>query len=196
MTTQTILKIDASMRKDGSYSRQLTSALVDQLQQKTPGASVVTRDLSDTAIPYVNEEWIGANFTPDESRTTAQQAELSLSDALVEELKAADVIVIGVPVYNFSIPAALKAWVDMIARARLTFKYTENGPVGLLAGKKAILAVASGGTEVGSDIDFATPYLRHILGFVGITDVTTVSADLLMADAGRFETALESIRAA
>ena len=98
------------------------------------------------------------------------------------ELKAADVVVIGMPVYNFGIPAALKAWVDLIARARVTFRYAESGPEGLLTGKRAIVVAASGGTPVDSEIDFATPYLRHALGFVGITDVEVVAADRLMLD--------------
>jgi len=102
---------------------------------------------------------------------------LGYSDELVDELKNADTLVIGVPVYNFSIAATLKAWIDMIARARLTFRYTENGPVGLLEGKKAYLVVATGGVPVGSPMDFATPYLRHALSFVGIIDVEIVAAD-------------------
>ena len=108
---------------------------------------------------------------------------LALSNALVAELQAADVIVIGAPVYNFGVPAAFKAWIDQVARAGLTFKYTEYGPKGLLEGKRAIVAVASGGTEVGSDIDFATGYIRHVLGFIGIEDVVFVAADKLTVDA-------------
>ena len=97
----------------------------------------------------------------------------------MSELRDADVVVMGVPVYNFSIPAVLKAWIDMISRARLTFRYTENGPVGLLQGKKAYIVVASGGVAVGSDYDFATPYLRHALAFIGITDIEFVAAEQL-----------------
>ncbi len=134
-----------------------------------------------TAPSFVDAAWVDANFTPPEQRNEEQKAALAESDALVSELKAADVLVIGVPIYNFGIPAALKAWVDMVARARLTFRYTENGPVGLLQGKRAYLAVASGGTAVGSEIDFATGYLRHVLGFLGIDDVQIVAADRLMA---------------
>ena len=103
-----------------------------------------------------------------------------MSGALIEEIKAADVIVIGVPIYNFGVPASLKAWVDQIARAGVTFRYTENGPQGLLDGKRAIIALASGGTAIGSDIDFASDYLRHIMGFIGITEVEIVAADQMM----------------
>ncbi|MEL6997732.1 MAG: NAD(P)H-dependent oxidoreductase [Pseudomonadota bacterium] len=173
-----VLRVDGSMRSAGSTTRTLTDRVIDKLAP----AHVVTRDLAD-GIPFVSEDWINANFTDPAERTDAQRATLALSDSLVAELRAADVLVIGMPIYNFGIPAALKAWIDMIARARETFKYTETGPVGLLDGKRAIIVAASGGTEVDSGIDFATPYLRHALGFVGIDDVTVVSADRQMVDA-------------
>lgn len=175
--TQTILQIDASARTTGSTSRQLTASIVETL-----GGEVIRRDLT-TPIPQIDETWVNANFTPADQRSDAQKKALALSDALVAEIKAADVIVIGVPVYNFGVPAALKAWIDQIARAGLTFQYTENGPEGLLEGKRAVIALATGGTEVGSDIDFASGYMRHIMGFIGITDVEIVAADRLMADA-------------
>ncbi|MDW3183252.1 FMN-dependent NADH-azoreductase [Roseobacter sp.] len=175
--TQTILHIDASARTEGSASRHLTAAIVETL-----GGTVIRRDLTD-AIPQIDETWVNANFTASDARTDDQKTALALSDTLVEEVQAADVLVIGVPVYNFGVPAALKAWIDQIARAGLSFKYTENGPVGLLEGKRAIIALATGGTEVGSDIDFASGYMRHIMGFIGITDVEIVAADRLMADA-------------
>lgn len=180
MTTQ-ILKLDTSPRSDGSISRQLSADVVARLAQSGP-IETTERDIS-TGLPVVSSDWIGANFTPNEDRTSAQRAELALSDTLVEELKAADVLVIGLPIYNFGLPASLKAWIDLVARAGVTFRYSEAGPVGLLEGKRAIVTVASGGTEVGSDIDFATNYLRHVLGFIGITDVSFVSADRMMIDA-------------
>ena len=175
-----ILRIDASMRHEGSTTRDLTDRIIGKLSAEGP-VQVVTRDLSE-GIPFIDAAWIGANFTDPAERSDAMRARLAGSDALVAELQAADVVVIGVPVYNFGIPAALKAWVDQVARARLTFRYSENGPVGLLDGKRAILAIASGGTEVDSAIDFATPYLRHVLGFIGIHDVEIVPADRQMAD--------------
>lgn len=170
-----VLRVDASARKAGSSSRALTDALIDRL---APG-NIVSRDLSE-ALPFVTENWVGANFTDEAERTDGQKAELALSDSLVEELVAADILVIGVPIYNFGIPAALKAWIDLVARARKTFHYTVNGPEGLLKGKKAYLLMASGGTEIGSEIDFASGYLRHVLGFIGIDDVTIVAADQQM----------------
>ena len=182
MTQQkpTLLRVNASMRKQGSISRQLTDELIQSLVASRPDTQIVTRELTQ-GVSLIDEEWIGANFTGDEERSAEQRAKLAESDALVAELEAADTLVIGVPIYNFGVPAAFKAWVDMIARARKTFKYTENGPVGLLEGKKAYVVIASGGTQSGSDIDFATPYVRHVLGFVGIHDVSIIAADQLMA---------------
>ena len=177
--TQTILRIDASARKSGSISRDL----VDRIVAKASTARVITRDLADTPVPQINEDWIGANFTPADTRTEAQTETLALSDTLVAELMDADTIVIGLPIYNFGVPSALKAWIDMVARAGVTFRYSEAGPEGLLTGKRAILAVASGGTKSGSEMDFATGNIRHVLGFMGITDVTIVAADQLMIDA-------------
>lgn len=194
--TANILHIDASMRKAGSYSRQLTQKIVERLRAQAPSAQVTRRDLADSNIPFVDEAWIQANFTDDSARTAEQRDTLGLSQTLVEELQQADTIVIGTPIYNFSIPAALKAWIDLIARARLTFRYGENGPIGLLENKKVILAIASGGTVIDSDMDFATPYLRHILSFVGLKDVEVIAADLLMQDKSRFDAALSRIHAA
>jgi FMN-dependent NADH-azoreductase len=156
----------------------LTGELIDSLEAREGDIEVTRRDLSD-GIPLVDEAWISANFTPEEERTAQHREALAESDALVAELQAADVVVIGSPIYNFGVPAALKAWVDMIARARLTFRYTANGPEGLLKGKKAYVVVASGGVPVDSPVDFATPYLRQALRFVGITDVDVIAADQL-----------------
>ena len=174
-----ILHINTSARTNGSQSRELSAKLVARLRR--PETTVTHRDLGATPPPAVTEDWVNANFTPDQDRTSAQNEILALSDELIAELEAADTLVLGVPIYNFGVPAAFKAWVDMIARARKTFKYTENGPVGLLEGKKAYVIIASGGTQSGSEIDFATPYVRHVLGFVGIHDVSIIAADQLMA---------------
>ncbi|MEM7695735.1 MAG: NAD(P)H-dependent oxidoreductase [Pseudomonadota bacterium] len=174
----TLLAIHASGRHDGSLSRTLTAELIDHLADDT----VVERDVAP-GLPVVDDAWIAANFTPEEDRTAEQRHTLALSDTLVAELEAADTLIIGTPIYNFGIPAALKAWIDLIARARKTFRYTENGPVGLLQGKRAFIVVTSGGTPIDAEIDFATPYLRHALAFIGITDVTVIPADRLMADA-------------
>jgi len=176
--TTSILRIDASARRTDSVSRNLA----DRIVARFPNADVTMRDLAP-GLPLIDETWIAANFTPQDERSAEQHAILSLSDALIAELQAADTLVIGLPIYNFGVPAALKAWVDQVARAGVTFRYTADGPRGLLTGKRAIVAVASGGTEAGSEIDFATGYIRHVLGFIGITDVAFVTADRLALDA-------------
>jgi FMN-dependent NADH-azoreductase len=194
MTTQTplkILEVQASARAEGSVSRNLTTDLIGALQDRYGKAEITRRDLAQ-GLPFVDEAWVAANLTAAEERTSAQHQVLSRSDDLVAELQEADVLVIGAPMYNFSIPAVLKAWIDMIARARLTFRYTENGVEGLLKGKKAYVVVPSGGVPVGTPVDFATPYLRHALGFVGITDVEFIGAQ--GADRGNDE-ALDAARA-
>lgn len=176
--THTLLRIDASARREGSVSRDLTNRIVSHLSP----ARTITRDLA-TPLPLIDEAWVTANSTPADQRTSEQRARLALSDALIAELQAADTIVIGLPLYNFGVPAALKVWIDQVARAGVTFRYTETGPKGLLESKRAIVAFASGGTQAGSEIDFATGYIRHLLGFIGITNVTLISADRLMMDA-------------
>ncbi len=167
-----ILHINSSVRGKQSSTRTLSGEFVTALN---PGAVVVERNVA-AGIPFIDEDWVNANFTPAEDRTDEHRQKLAYSDSLVQELKEADTIVIGLPIYNFGIPASLKAWVDMIARVRLTFNYTENGPEGLLTGKHAFLVVASGGTPIGSDLDFATSYMRQALGFVGIQDITIIDA--------------------
>ena len=173
-----VLEISASGRRGNSVSRMLTGELIDSLEAREGDIELTRRDLGD-GVPLVDEAWINANFTAEEDRTVQDREVLAESDALVAELQAADVVVIGSPIYNFGVPAVLKAWVDMIARARLTFRYTANGPEGLLKGKKAYVVIASGGVPVDSPVDFATPYLRHALRFVGISDVEVIAADQL-----------------
>ena len=170
-----ILEISASGRTQGSLTRQLTGELIAGLGDRLDTANIIRRDLSG-GVSFVDEAWIAANFIAPEDRTEEQREVLAESDALVEELKAADILVIGSPIYNFGVPAVLKAWIDMIARARLTFRYTDSGPEGLLKGKKAYVVVASGGVAVDSAADFATPYLRQALRFVGIDDIEIVAA--------------------
>jgi len=172
-----ILRLDATARRAGSVTRELT----DRLIARFAGATVTTRDLAN-GMELIDETWVNANFTPAGDRDAAQRARLALSDSLVEELQAADTLVIGLPIYNFGVPASLKAWVDQVARAGVTFKYTAEGPQGLLTGKRAIVLIASGGTAMGSDADYATGYIRHVLGFIGITDVKMIAADALATD--------------
>lgn len=174
-----ILRVDGSMRTQGSQSRALTDKVIERLQAGAAQTEVTRLDLAATDLSFVDEAWISANFTDPADRSAEQKEKLAASDAFVSQVKAADTLVIGTPIYNFSVPAAVKAWIDMIARARETFRYTENGPEGLLQGKKAIIVITSGGTPVGSEIDYATDYLRHVMGFIGITDVIIVDAGRL-----------------
>ena len=184
MTTSplTVLKINSSSRNTGSVSRQMTDRLVQRLVAENTSVTVLERDVAQ-GLPTITEDWIGANFTPADARSQDQVDLLQLSDNLLAELRQADTLVIGLPIYNFGIPASLKAWIDLVCRAGETFRYTETGPEGLLTGKRAIVTVASGGVPVGSPMDHATTYLTQVLAFVGITDVTYVSATGLAMDA-------------
>jgi len=160
----------------------LSKEIVEKLSS---GQTKVTyRDVSQ-GLSFVDELMIGAYFTQKEERSEEQHQAISLSDMIVAELIAADTVVIGLPIYNFSMPAGFKTWSDLAARVGETFKYTENGPVGLLEGKKAYVAVASGGTKIGSEIDFLTPWLRHFLGFIGIYDVEIIQAEAINRDADK-----------
>jgi len=175
-----ILYITASIRSDSdSVSRGLGRRIVDGLAAKS-GASVTTRDLAANDLPYVSAERFAANLTPAAERTPEQADLAAIADTLIAELQAADTIVIAAPVYNFGPPATLKAWADLVARAGTTFQYTANGPEGLLKGKKAYLAIATGGTPVGAEFDFMSRWLTFFLGFLGITDVAIVAADGIM----------------
>ncbi|MEM9085385.1 MAG: NAD(P)H-dependent oxidoreductase [Pseudomonadota bacterium] len=177
-----ILHIKASIRGDESISNQIGQALVTSLTKG--GANVNTRDLSKNDIPLVSAPRFEANLTPAADRTPEQAELAAIADTLIAELGAADTIVFSTPIYNFGVPAVVKAWADLVARAGTTFKYTENGPVGLLEGKKAYIAAASGGTPIGADFDFMSTWLTFFLGFLGIKDVEVIAADGIMgADA-------------
>jgi FMN-dependent NADH-azoreductase len=179
-----ILHITASIRSDSdSISRWLGQRVVDGLAAKS-GAGVTTRNLAANDLPFVSAERFGANLTPAADRTPQQADLAAIADTLIAELQAADTIVIASPVYNFGPPATLKAWADLVARAGTTFRYTATGPEGLLTGKKAYITIASGGTPMGSDIDFMSRWLIFFLGFLGITDVTMVAADGIMGEDG------------
>ncbi len=172
-----ILQINGSARSEGANSTRLATDIVARLRAANPAATVVVRDLARSPAPIVDEAALGALFTPAEQRTAEQATRVAASDALIAEIQAADVVVIGVPMYNFTISAQLKNWIDAIARAGVTFRYTENGPEGLLKGKKVILAFARGGRYRGTAADTQTPYLQTVLGFVGMTDVRLVYAE-------------------
>jgi FMN-dependent NADH-azoreductase len=171
-----ILHVNASVNGENSNSRRIASKLIERIVAADPSATVVERDANDKAISALTGETVGAFYTPEDSRSDVQKEVISVSDKMVAEVQAADIVIIGAPMYNFSVPSTLKAWVDLIARVGVTFKYTENGPVGLLTGKKAYVVVATGGVPVNSPADFATPYLKQVLGFIGISDVEIIDA--------------------
>ena len=171
-----ILRVDSSAKTENSESRRLSDRIIDGLKTNGKSLDVTVRDLN-YSLPQVNISWIEANNTPSDDQTDEHKKTLALSDTLVAEIEAADTLIIGVALYNFSITASLKLWIDLVCRARKTFAYVDGSPKGLMTGKKAIICFASGGTPFESNIDFASGYLRHILGFIGITDVTFISAD-------------------
>lgn len=169
-----VLHIIASPRGNASLSRKLGDAIIGQLKLKDPDTIVRERVLSDAPYAHLEEVHIAGFFTPEEQRTAAQLEAIQNSDVAIAEIREADVLVIGVPIYNFSITSGLKAYFDHIARVQETFRYSENGPEGLVKGKKAYIAIASGGAfdnDAMRPLDFATPYVRHFLSFIGITDM-------------------------
>jgi FMN-dependent NADH-azoreductase len=159
-------------------SRRLTRHYVDEWKAQNPAGRVIERDLAADPPPFVSHAWIEASRTPADKITPEQAEILALSDALIDEVVAADEIVLGVPMHNFSIPAALKAWIDMLARAGKTFTYGASGPKGLIPAKKVVAVVSQGGTYGdGSPFDFQVPYLLKVLAFLGLTNITVVHAD-------------------
>ena len=176
-----LLYITTSINGANGISRGFGDKLAHGLAAKL-GASLTTRDLAAENLPFVSAERFSANLTPAAERTPEQADLAAIADALIAELQAADTLVIASPIYNFGAPASLKAWADLVARAGTTFQYTATGPEGLLKGKKAYLAIASGGTPVGSDFDFMSRWLTFFLGFLGITDVTIIAADGIMGE--------------
>lgn len=175
-----ILHIISSPRKGESYSIKLGNGLVEKLQAANPGSTVKVHDLTNKPFPHVEEAHLQSFFTPAESRTPEQQEAVRHSDEAIAEIMAADTIVIGAPLYNFGIPSTLKAWVDHIARAGVTFRYTADGPEGLVKGKKVYVAMSSGGIYSEgptAGYDFVAPYLKAVLGFLGMTDVTVVRVE-------------------
>jgi FMN-dependent NADH-azoreductase len=175
-----LLRIDSSARSN-SVSKQLTNRFVEKWKQEHPEGQVIERDLVATNLPFITDEWVHAAFTDPSSMTAEQKQVLSLSDALVEELVAADTIVIGAPMYNFTIPAPLKAWIDQIVRVGKTVLFGAAGPEGVLKGKKTFVVTSRGGAfRPGTPterFDYQEPYLRHIFAFIGLTDVTFIHAE-------------------
>jgi FMN-dependent NADH-azoreductase len=192
-----ILQINSSARADGSQSTALAASIVERVRASLPAktdVAVTLRDLGRTPHPVLDETALQALFTPAEQRTPEQAARVALDDALIAELQAAEIVVLGVPMYNFGVPAALKNWIDAIARAKVTFRYTEKGAEGLLTGKIVYVALTRGGMYRGTPADTQVPYLQTVLGFLGMTDVRFVYAEGLALGADAERAALASAR--
>ena len=172
-----VLIIESSARQQGSFSRQLTRQFISQWQAVRPGDQVTVRDLALNPVPHLDANLLGGWMKPEAQRSADEQASLKRSDELTEEVLGADVLVLAAPMYNFAIPSTLKAWLDHVLRAGVTFKYTETGPQGLLTGKKAYVLTARGGLYAGSTSDHQEPYLRQVLAFICIHDVTFIHAE-------------------
>lgn len=188
-----ILHIISSPKGENSYSIKLGNAVVEQVRAANPGSTVQVRDLTKTPFPHLEEATLAAFYTPASEQTQATKAALQHSDEAIAELMAADVIVIGAPLWNFSIPSVLKAWIDHIARAGITFKYSEAGAEGLVKGKTVYVAIASGGVYSSGPYqvyDFVSTYLKSVLGFMGMTDLKIFRAEGV-AYPGQAEAALQ-----
>jgi FMN-dependent NADH-azoreductase len=172
-----ILQINSSSRPAGSHSSRLAADLVEHLQAKNGKSALTLRDLGKAPLPALDEAALQALFTPADQRNAEQAARVAQDDAVIAEVQAADVVVLGVPMYNFGVPAALKNWIDAIARAGVTFKYTDKGPMGLLTGKKVYVALARGGLYRDTPADSQVPYLKTVLGFLGMTDIEFIYAE-------------------
>ena len=182
----TLLRLNSSILGADSVSRQLSDELLAGLRRRHGDLEIIERDFAAEPIPHLDGEWLGALFTPEADRSDEQQSKADYSDTLIRELQAAGLILIGLPMYNFSVPSMLKAWFDHVARAGVTFRYTDRGAEGLLRGRKAYLVTAMGGQHESGRSDFLRPYVTHMLGFLGITDVSVVTADgLSMGEAPR-----------
>lgn len=172
-----ILQINASARREGANSTRVANSIVTRLQSANPASKLTLRDLAGNPHPVLDETALGALFTPAEKRTPDQAARVALDDALISEVQAAEVIVLGVPMYNFGVPVQLKNWIDAIARNGVTFTYTETGPKGLIKDKTVYVALARGGRHRGTEADTQVPYLKTVLGFLGITNVHFIYAE-------------------
>ena len=191
---KTLLQLNTSLFADGGQSTQLTERFVAAWRAANPGAKVIVRDIGREPVPHLTAERFGAFVAPSESHTAEQQAVVKFSDALIDELRRADVIVIGLPMYNFGVPSSLKAYFDHIARAGVTFRYTPQGPVGLLTGKEAYVFATRGGAYAGTPLDTQTTYVRDFLRFIGIDNVEFVYAEGLSLGAERKDAALAEAR--
>lgn len=190
-----ILQINSSARPDASHSSRLAQAIVERIAESQGVDKLTIRDLGRNPLAELDEAALQALFTPAEQRTAEQAARVAIDDALIAEIQAADAVVLGVPMYNFGVPAQLKNWIDAISRARVTFKYTEQGAVGLLTGKKVYVALTRGGQYRNTPADTQVPYLKTVLAFLGMTDVQFVYAEGLAMGPQAEQDALASAHA-
>jgi FMN-dependent NADH-azoreductase len=192
----TLLQLNASLFSGNGQSTRLANQFVASWRNSNPDGTVSLRDLGEEPVPHLTAQRFGALIAKPEERTAEQQAVVEFSDALIDELKRADIIVIGLPLYNFGVPSTLKAYFDHIARAGITFRYTDKGAVGLVTSKKVYVFAARGGKYVGTPLDTQTSYVKDFLRFIGIEDVEFVYAEgLNMGDESR-QTALDNAQAA
>ena len=196
MKTQTLLQVTSSLFSDSGQSSRLAEAFVARWRQANPNGQVIVRDLSRDPVPHLNAERFGAFLSKPEARTLRQDAFVAYSDGLIEELRRADVIVIGLPMYNFGVPSTLKAYFDHIARAGVTFRYTDEGAVGMVTGKKAYVFATRGGKYAGTGLDLETGFVRQFLVFIGIDDVEFIYAEGLAIGDATKEAALSAAREA
>lgn len=190
-----ILQINSSARGGNSHSTRLAGEIVARLQSIQANTRLSVRDLGQTPHPALDEKALQALFTPADQRTPEQAARVALDDALIAEIQAADAVVLGVPMYNFGVTAQLKNWIDAIARAGVTFRYTDTGPEGLLKGKKVYVALTRGGQYRNTPTDSQVPYLKTVLGFLGLSDIEFVYAEGLAMGPEAEQKALASARA-
>ena len=174
-----ILKINSSIQTEKSVGRKLVDQLISKFTNNE--CKVIERDLAK-GLPLLTQDMVNAFYTPEDKHTDYQKEQVVTSNLLIKEIEDSEIIIMGIPIYNFNIPASVKAYFDLIARVGVTFKYTNKGPVGLFENKKVYVIVTSGGTPFMGNGDFASPYIKHFLGFIGITDVNFISADQLVAN--------------
>jgi FMN-dependent NADH-azoreductase len=193
--TMNILQINGSARLNGSNSTRVADAITARLKARHPEATVELRDLARDPHPVLDEAALSALFTPAEQRTPEQSARVALDDALIAQLQRADVIVLGVPMYNFSVSVQIKSWIDAVARAGQTFRYTANGPEGLVTGKKVYVGLARGGIYRDTERDSQVPYLKGVLGLMGMTDVEFIYAEGVNMGQDRANAAFDEVAA-
>jgi FMN-dependent NADH-azoreductase len=188
-----ILRIDASANVSSSNSKKLGNELIARLEAHHINTVVQQRDLNRD-LYFIDETWVAANFTPVDQRSEQQKQRLAFSDDLIDEIKQADHIVLTTPMYNFGIPSSLKAWIDLICRAGVTFHYTADGPVGLVGDKRVDIIITTGGVPLQSPLDFVSGYLKQVFGFIGIDNVNIIAADQMNVDADNsYQNALTQI---